>query len=187
MIKTKQDAIRISAGLVFMAGGFKICLWDRPDKNCVIYADEVNSKLCWILEDTVNGTREVKQVDEYDGMADMIWENREYINQSGQLDKGSKKKMDTVERIKMVKAMEYIARQVNDEDVFEIWLVSGVADGDIEYGDLTVKAGDEDEFGTYIEDENFGDLMHTFLRTMKAAYKSGGLYCDDVVSKKADV
>lgn len=90
------------------------------------------------------------------------------------------------ERIAMVKAMEYIARQINDEEVFEIWLISGVADGDIEYGDMTVKAGDEEELGTYIEDENFGDLMQTFLRVMKSAHKSGGLYCDDVVSREAE-
>jgi hypothetical protein len=95
--------------------------------------------------------------------------------------------MKAAERIKMIKAMEYITRQINDEDVFEIWLISGVADGDIEYGDLTVKAGDEDEFGTYIEDEDFADLMQTFLRVMREAYKSGGLYCDGVVSEAAKV
>ena len=37
------------------------------------------------------------------------------------------------ERIKMIKAMEYIARQINDEDVLGRWLVCGVADGDIDY------------------------------------------------------
>ena len=95
--------------------------------------------------------------------------------------------MDKGIRIKMVKAMEFIARQINDEEVFEIWLISGVADGDIEYGDLSIKAGDEDEFGTYIEDENFADLMQTFLRVMREAYKSGGLYCDGVVSEAAKV
>ena len=83
--------------------------------------------------------------------------------------------MNAEERIKMVKAMEYITRQINDEEVFEIWLISGVADGDIEYGDLSVKAGDEEEFGTYIEDEDFGDLMQTFLRVMRAAYTVSAL------------
>lgn len=183
MIKTKQDAVRVSAGLVFMAGEFRISL----SRKSLLYVQEIDGNLVWITEDTESGNRNFRAVDEYDGMADMIWENREYINQSGQLDNGSKKKMDTTERIRMVKAMEYIARQVNDEEVFEIWLISGVADEDIEYGDLTVTAGDEAEFGSYIEDENFGDLMQTFLRTMKAAYKSGGLCCDDVVSKEADV
>lgn len=36
-------------------------------------------------------------------------------------------------------------------------------------------------------EEWFDDLMDTFLWCMKKAYKSGGLYCDNVVSKeKAD-
>lgn len=86
--------------------------------------------------------------------------------------------MDIVERKRVVRAMELIARQVNDEDVFNDWLMSGVADGDIDYdGDLT----QVDEY--YCEDEHFADLMETFLDVMKAAKKSGGLYCDDVVSK----
>ncbi len=90
--------------------------------------------------------------------------------------------MDTIERIKMVKAMEYIARQINDEDVFEDWLVSGVADGDIDYGDLSVKATEPDAL-YYAEDAHFADLMDTFLWCLRRAYKSGGLYCDGVVSK----
>lgn len=86
--------------------------------------------------------------------------------------------MNIIERKRVVRAMELIARQVNDEDVFESWLMCGVADGDIDYdGDLT----QVDEY--YCEDEHFADLMETFLDVMKAAKKSGGLYCDDVVSK----
>lgn len=82
------------------------------------------------------------------------------------------------DRIKTVRAMEHIARQINDEDVFVRWLLVGVADGDI---DGTEK--DEDlEF--YIEDDTFAELMDTFLRVMVRAYKSGGLYCDGIVSKE---
>lgn len=92
-------------------------------------------------------------------------------------------KMKKVERIKMVKAMEYIARQVNDEEVFMGWLMVGVADGDIRYGDLSVEDDDSAEY--YTEDKNFSELMTTFLRLMSEAYKSGGLYCDRVVSKDA--
>lgn len=91
------------------------------------------------------------------------------------------------ERIKMVKAMEYIARQVNDEDIFfGSWLMCGVADGDITYGDLTVNDSqgiDWDEAYQYCEDDDdFADLMGLFLRVMRRAEKSGGLYCDNVVS-----
>lgn len=90
--------------------------------------------------------------------------------------------MNTTTRIQMVKAMEFIARQINDEEVFEPWLINGVADGDIEYGDLTVKDTDAEELEDYIQDENFAELMDLFLRRMKAAYRSGGLYCDRVLS-----
>ena len=52
--------------------------------------------------------------------------------------------MDNNERIKLVKAMEFVARQVNDEEVFEGWLINGVADGDIEYGSLEVTEDDKE-------------------------------------------
>ena len=89
--------------------------------------------------------------------------------------------MNTQERIKMVKAMEYITRQLNDEGIFDSWLISGVADGDIDYGDLS--AEDDGDVEYYTEDTRFADLMDAFLWCMKKAYKSGGLYCDGVVSK----
>lgn len=89
--------------------------------------------------------------------------------------------MNIPERTKMVKAMEFIARQINDEEVFEGWLMNGVADGDIEYGNLTVD--EDDDLSCYLDDDSFADLMACFLRRMTAAHKSGGLYCDKVVSK----
>lgn len=87
--------------------------------------------------------------------------------------------MNRAERIKMVKAMEFIARQTNDEDVFFSWLTFGVPDGDIEYGDLDATM--EDDF--FLEDCNFADLMHAFLYVMSKAKVSGGLYCDGVIDK----
>lgn len=94
--------------------------------------------------------------------------------------------MDTVtKRIKMVKAMEYVARHINDEEVFMGWLYNGVADGDIEYGDLNVDSEDVEKLYTYIEDQEFAELMGCFLRRMRAASKSGGLYCAGVVSEVA--
>ena len=75
--------------------------------------------------------------------------------------------------------METLARSINDERVFLTWLSLGVADGDI-----TENTPDE-ELEFYVEDEvSFADLMHTFLRCMNGAYKSGGLYVDNVVSKE---
>ena len=86
--------------------------------------------------------------------------------------------MKREERMKMVKAMEYIARQLNDEEILESWLANGVADGDIADGDLTTYADIDD---WYIEDQHFSDLMDTFLYLMKMT-KRNGLYCDGVVS-----
>ena len=91
--------------------------------------------------------------------------------------------MDRIERAKLVKAMEFIARQVNDEEVFDGWLMNGVADGDIEYGDLEVTNEDAENLEYYIRDKDFADIMAVFLRVMARAQKSGGLYCDGIVSK----
>lgn len=92
--------------------------------------------------------------------------------------------MNKSERIKMVKAMEFIARQINDEEIFMGWLYNGVADGDISYGDLDVEVDDDAEY--YTDDESFADLMDTFTRLMTRAHKSGGLYCDGIVGGKRD-
>ena len=87
-------------------------------------------------------------------------------------------------RIKMVKAMEFIASQINDETIMDTWLSLGVADGDIKFGDLSVQPTDPEELYPYYEDDkDFANLMQLFLRLMSQAYKSGGLYCDHVVSK----
>lgn len=80
----------------------------------------------------------------------------------------------------MVKAMEFIARQVNDEEVFEKWLMCGVADEDIPYADFDPSTMSDDDW--YIQDDNFKDVMDCFLRTMVRAKKSGGLYCGGIVS-----
>lgn len=98
--------------------------------------------------------------------------------------------MDKVERIKMVKAMEFIVRHCNDEHDMIDWLTIGVADGDIEWGDLSVTREDEESgaFEYYIEDVNFADLMDTFLHTMYSALENeGGLYCDGVVDKAEEL
>lgn len=91
--------------------------------------------------------------------------------------------MDKRERVKMVKAMEFIARQLNDEDILYEWLTLGVADGDIQYGDLAPTSTSIEELADYFdEDDSFADLMDTFLHCMSRAAKSGGLYCDKVCS-----
>lgn len=85
--------------------------------------------------------------------------------------------MNLSRRAKVVRAMETIARCVNDEEVFYRWLLCGVADGDID-DDTT-----DEDLEYYCEDKTFADLMERFLDLMTAAKKSGGLYEDRIVSK----
>lgn len=95
--------------------------------------------------------------------------------------------MDKKLRLKAVKAMDFLAHMLNNEELFiDMWLTEGVADGDIESGDLEVTAEDEDNLGGYIEDDNFRDLMWVFLRSMSAACTDGGLYCDGVIDAGGD-
>lgn len=90
--------------------------------------------------------------------------------------------MNKQKRIEVVKAMETLARCINDERVFLTWLSLGVADGDI------TKNTPDEELDFYVEnDVQFADLMHTFLRCMSNAYKNGGLYVDNVVSKEEEL
>ena len=85
--------------------------------------------------------------------------------------------MNLSRRAKVVRAMETIARCVNDEEVFYRWLLCGVAEGDID--DNTT----DEDLEYYCEDKTFADLMERFLDLMNAAKKSGGLYEDKIVSK----
>jgi len=87
-----------------------------------------------------------------------------------------------IERKKMIVAMEYIARQINDEDVFFPWIMGGVPDGDIPYGCLDID-NENIDLDFYVEHDNdFKFILSCFLRRMYFAYKSGGLYCGGVVS-----
>jgi hypothetical protein len=89
-------------------------------------------------------------------------------------------KLDMIDRKKMVLAMELLARCINDEEVFESWLVNGVADGDINSFSTDINEVED----CYIEDETLIRLMDCFLDVMSAARKSGGLYIDTIVSKR---
>lgn len=90
--------------------------------------------------------------------------------------------MNKQERVEVVRAMETIARCVNDEEVFESWLMYGVADGDID--DSTTD--DEIVEMGYTTDDTMKDIMTVFLRMMKNAWNSGGLYTDGIVSKSKE-
>ena len=90
--------------------------------------------------------------------------------------------MNASERIKMIKAMEFICRNLNDPCDVEKWVAYGVSGGDIEYGDLRVRDMDADILKYYLTDENFSRLMGTFLYIMHHTCEDVGLYCDNVLS-----
>lgn len=79
---------------------------------------------------------------------------------------------DSIEnRKKMVLAMEMLARSVSDEELFDVWLRNGVADGDIEPFSLDIN--EVDDF--YITDETFKQLTNCFMTLMILAKNEGGL------------
>lgn len=84
----------------------------------------------------------------------------------------------TKERAELVRAMETVARCINDEDIFMGWLMNGVADEDI-VSETTLE--EIDEMG-YTDAGTLRCLMDCFLRCMIRASKSGGLYCGGVTS-----
>lgn len=91
--------------------------------------------------------------------------------------------MNQILRMKMVKAMEFLVRHCNNEELILEWLEAGVSDGDIPVGQLELMENDESPLYTYVdEDKDFAELMRLFLKTMHEALKDGGLYCDDVCS-----
>ena len=92
-------------------------------------------------------------------------------------------KMQREERAKMVLAMEYICRQLNDEVAFNGWLMCGVADGDIQYGETDPETVDD----FYLENDRFRELMECFLRRMSCAVKHGGLCCDLIATRDSEV
>lgn len=90
--------------------------------------------------------------------------------------------MSAIDRVKMVKSMEFIIRNLNDESILDAWLMLGVADGDIEYGDLSCETNSEN-LDYYTDSKELSYLMKLFLSCMSKAKQSGGLYCDNVLSE----
>ena len=88
-----------------------------------------------------------------------------------------------IERAKMVKAMEMVARAVSDENpIYDYWFTNGVADGDI-----TDETTPQEivEMG-YCEDKMFRHVMNAFALTMRGATKGnphGAFYFDGLLSR----
>lgn len=73
------------------------------------------------------------------------------------------------ERCAMIRAMEYIARRVNDEFVFATWIENGVPDGEIDENTT------DEQLAWLCEPDTFDDICDAFMLTMKRARASGGL------------
>ena len=78
---------------------------------------------------------------------------------------------------KEIRAMDTIVRCLNDEELFMVWLMSGVADGDCEYYD------DMGLYEEYYEDneEDFKEMVVLFRNLIKES-EEDGLYIGDVVA-----
>lgn len=78
---------------------------------------------------------------------------------------------------KEIRAMDTIVRCLNDEELFMVWLMSGVADGDCEYYD------DLGLYEEYYEDneESFKEMVELFRNLIKES-EEDGLYIGDVVA-----
>lgn len=86
-------------------------------------------------------------------------------------------------RADMVRAMETIVRNLNNESLINGWLMNGVADGDI---DETTTDIDIVKMG-YCDDDTFSEIMACFARVMKRATENskigeGVFYCDNILS-----
>lgn len=84
--------------------------------------------------------------------------------------------MNKHERAEIIRSMDRLARAINDESIFEWWLIDGVADGDID-GTET-----DDDLEYYTNNETFKEILNLFLYVMSQAKKSGGLYVDGILS-----
>lgn len=84
--------------------------------------------------------------------------------------------MNLKERIKKLRALDSLVRSLNDEDLINVWLMNGVADGDQTLPD--------EDWEIYVDtDEDFRDIIHLGLKLLTRAVKEeSGIYIDDVVS-----
>ena len=105
----------------------------------------------------------------------------------------NKRDIDLHKRATLLRAMDTIARSLNNEEWFyDTWLLAGVPDGEIQE-DTT-----DEDLEWLCEDYQFQPIMATFCRLMRCATNdeefeekdlirgNGILYCDGVISKYDD-
>ena len=90
--------------------------------------------------------------------------------------------MNKQERLQAIRAMDTIAKMLNDENEYIWWANMGIPDGEI---DETTK---DKEIEWLCDDDIFPDLLFNFCRIfgMKKEKATGFLYCDNVTGKETD-
>ena len=92
------------------------------------------------------------------------------------------KRINYAERVAVLRAMNTIALSLNDEDYIMWWLQDGVPDGEID--DTTT---DEELYWLVEDDNDFADLMNTFVKIMRKQPARRALYVDGIVSETIDI
>lgn len=83
--------------------------------------------------------------------------------------------MNKKERITKLREIDSLVRSLNDEELIEVWLANGVADGDQELPD--------EEWEIYVEDDDdFKDIVHLGMKLLARSVKEdSGIYIDRVL------
>ena len=87
---------------------------------------------------------------------------------------------NTIEKILIIKAMEFIARRINCEDCFTDWTNYGIPDNICIQDDLNIYVDDDKKLEYFLNDENFSVLLNSFLTLMINAYFCKGISCAGV-------
>lgn len=87
------------------------------------------------------------------------------------------------DRYNLIKAMEIVIRNLNNEDQIDRWLMNGIADGDLDSTTLELSQSEIENLEYYDDNDNFKFLMKLFTKIISAANKDGGLYNTGVVSE----
>lgn len=68
-------------------------------------------------------------------------------------------------RVEILKAMDLLVRDINDENIHISWLMNGLPDG--------LAQQDDEAFMDFLDDETMEDIGNCFIRCIKRAEKDG--------------
>ena len=87
-------------------------------------------------------------------------------------------KINIEDRRKMILCMEFIMRNLNDEELFYRWILAGIPDDEFKFGEFNPEVVDD----YYIDPENFKDFVRIFLDILKSTEEGNAIYCGAVLS-----